>query len=251
MSRRTDGPSPSSDAGESLERERTASAEVKRMSRTDHALIEIQRRLVHLEYAPGSTFTEAEVAAAVGATRTPVREALLLLSADRLVKPRPGAGYLVSAITLRDVRSVFAHSRRLLPDGMEMLATRGISGRLLSELSALLDGSHYPRKEDRITRLCDFYSWLMAQTEDQLLDQDFTRLALALERMLRLAIVLESEVDLAPEQELLVALSSDAPAEARKIVVRRMTDLEQQVLERLLDSDALMSANLGVHTQIR
>lgn len=69
----------------------------------------------HLKHAffeqvhPGGTLlNEGEVAAAVGVSRTPVREALLRLEAEGLVRLYPKKGALVLPMSAQDIDDVFA-----------------------------------------------------------------------------------------------------------------------------------------------
>ena len=50
----------------------------------DYALRTIKDNIIHLELAPGSMVSENELAAAMGLSRTPVREALLELQRKTL-----------------------------------------------------------------------------------------------------------------------------------------------------------------------
>jgi DNA-binding GntR family transcriptional regulator len=56
----------------------------------DQAYDAVEALIVTLELAPGSVFSEAELSERVGIGRTPLREALLRLTAERLVVSLPG-----------------------------------------------------------------------------------------------------------------------------------------------------------------
>jgi DNA-binding GntR family transcriptional regulator len=81
-------------------------------------------------YPAGTVITEAALAHEIGLSRTPVREALLRLETEGLVRVRPGRGAIVSTFSLTDVEDVlearvlvenhtaaksFAHRATLLP----------------------------------------------------------------------------------------------------------------------------------------
>lgn len=59
---------------------------------------ELRRRVVTLELAPGSALSENELAAELGVSRTPVRDALMLLSQEGLVQIFPRIGSFVSRV---------------------------------------------------------------------------------------------------------------------------------------------------------
>ncbi len=65
------------------------------------------------QYAPHDLLTEGELAAAVGVSRTPVREALLRLQAEGLVRLLPKRGALVLPVTQAEVADVL-ETRRLI-----------------------------------------------------------------------------------------------------------------------------------------
>lgn len=64
---------------------------------------ELRRRVVSLELAPGAPLSENELAAELGVSRTPVREALIMLAQDDLVQVFPKIGSFVARIDARRV----------------------------------------------------------------------------------------------------------------------------------------------------
>jgi DNA-binding GntR family transcriptional regulator len=59
---------------------------------------ELRRRVVTLQLAPGAPLSENELAADLGTSRTPVRESLILLSQEGLVRVFPKVGSFVSRV---------------------------------------------------------------------------------------------------------------------------------------------------------
>ncbi|MEV0362109.1 GntR family transcriptional regulator [Nocardia fusca] len=59
---------------------------------------ELRRRIVAGELAPGDRIDPTDLAASLGVSRTPVREAILRLDAEGLVERRPYRGVVVSAV---------------------------------------------------------------------------------------------------------------------------------------------------------
>lgn len=58
----------------------------------------IRSRIVSLDLAPGTAISENELAGELGVSRTPVREALLLLAEERLVEIYPKVGTFVARV---------------------------------------------------------------------------------------------------------------------------------------------------------
>jgi len=67
-------------------------------SQTRQAYVEIERRIVSLELAPGQLVSENQLADALGLGRTPVREALKELAREGLVAILPKRGIMVAEI---------------------------------------------------------------------------------------------------------------------------------------------------------
>jgi DNA-binding GntR family transcriptional regulator len=103
-------------------------------SAVDRSLLrdDVYRRLrdaiVDGTFLPGEQLKDAELAAWLGVSRTPIREALLRLGASGLVVAVPGRSTTVSEIdaqAVRDARDVIA--------AMHQLAVRGVAGKLTDD----------------------------------------------------------------------------------------------------------------------
>ncbi|MDO5501672.1 MAG: GntR family transcriptional regulator [Actinomycetia bacterium] len=223
-----------------------ADAEAKRYSRTEQAFGVIQQALIDLTYPPGSSFTEGEIAASLGLTKTPVREALLMLSANGLVAARPGSGYLVMPITLRDVRSLFKHWRRLESDAAALTASSGMSSHFVMHLRDLVHGTGGAESMSTIERDAELHAWIVATSQDVYLDRDFDRLIVEIVRLYRLTIGEDPEGMAEDHVTLLTEILSDDPERARSAVLTYVDRIEKLVIEDLLTSDALLTTNLGL-----
>lgn len=69
----------------------------------EFALKILKDNIIHLQLAPGSKVSETELAAQLGLSRTPVREALLELSKVKIVEIYPQKGSFISFIDLEQV----------------------------------------------------------------------------------------------------------------------------------------------------
>lgn len=67
----------------------------------------LRRDILRLELAPGTALDEAVLSARYAVSRTPVREALIRLSADGLVTNASGRGARVAALNLQNLRAFF------------------------------------------------------------------------------------------------------------------------------------------------
>ena len=83
----------------------------------------IYRRIMTLAYAPGHHLEEKQLVDELGIGRTPIREALLRLTADFMVESQPSKGVVVRPITLQGTKAVFA-ALKILELGAADLAVR-------------------------------------------------------------------------------------------------------------------------------
>ena len=72
----------------------------------------IEESILNGVYAPGEILSENKLSADLGVSRTPIREALARLQADRLVDDSP-SGTVVLGITQQDVDDMFTVKRRI------------------------------------------------------------------------------------------------------------------------------------------
>lgn len=116
----------------------TAGAALTRGSATDRAYTFAKERVLRGDYPGGELISEGEVAAAVGVSRTPVREAFLRLAAEGLLRLYPKRGALVVPVSADEVRDVLA--ARLLVEGfaVDALCTAGVPTGLPDTLADLV-----------------------------------------------------------------------------------------------------------------
>lgn len=88
-------------------------------SATGRIYEELFQKIIHGDLAVNTLLSESDIAKRMESSRTPVREALLMLEGDGLVRRYPGRGYLVTEITLQDVDEIFELRLQL-----ELLALR-------------------------------------------------------------------------------------------------------------------------------
>jgi DNA-binding GntR family transcriptional regulator len=99
---------------------------------------EIEARIVGRTYPPGSHLAEDEIAAQLGVSRTPVREAFRMLSRAGWIEIQPHSGAYVRNPTIEEVRQVF-EVRLTLDERAARLAARNITLPELDELKKLID----------------------------------------------------------------------------------------------------------------
>ena len=90
----------------------------------------IYRNIVSLVYEPGQRLEENQLVEQLGIGRTPIREALFRLAAEKLVEVVRGRGFFVRDITLRDTRDLFEAMKQVAETGkgpQEQIPSMGCS----------------------------------------------------------------------------------------------------------------------------
>jgi DNA-binding GntR family transcriptional regulator len=67
----------------------------------------LRRRILAGEVAPGTAISQNEVAAALGVSRSPVRDAITALAAERLVMTKARASAVVAPLSLDDLQELY------------------------------------------------------------------------------------------------------------------------------------------------
>jgi DNA-binding GntR family transcriptional regulator len=102
-------------------------------SLTDQAADEIRARIVRGDFPPGAPLSENTLAAELGVSKTPIREALLRLSMEGLVTIRPQRGSFVFDMTAEEIVELGE-----LRETLEVAALRLAAARDRAELVAEL-----------------------------------------------------------------------------------------------------------------
>jgi DNA-binding GntR family transcriptional regulator len=99
---------------------------------------ELRERILNLHLEPGARLHEAELAAELRVSRTPLREALRMLLAEDLVEQLPTGGMVVRRLDLQDMRELYAVRAAL--EGLAVReACRRLTGADLEALGRLVE----------------------------------------------------------------------------------------------------------------
>lgn len=100
---------------------------VSQKSQARRAFSVLREMVVTNKLPPGSTHLEVELAEMLGMSRTPVREAAIILESQGLVEMRPRRGMRVLPINLKDMREIYEVLSALEPLAAAKLAERGLT----------------------------------------------------------------------------------------------------------------------------
>src|SRR6476661_5615597 len=118
----------------------TAEAQDVQLSAADRVYQYAKGAILSRRIGAQDLLTEGELADSVGVSRTPVREALLRLQAEGLVRLLPKRGALILPVTADEVSDVLETRRLVETFAVRKAITAPVSSGLVATLEARLDG---------------------------------------------------------------------------------------------------------------
>lgn len=109
------------------------------MNLQETVLMQLRDLVLRGEFEPGQRLAEQQLAERLGASRTPVRAALVTLEQEGLVQANDTGGYLVRQFTPREVADAIAVRGHLEGMAARLVAEHGVSRQLQGDLQACLD----------------------------------------------------------------------------------------------------------------
>lgn len=109
----------------------------------------LRRSIVHGDYRPSERLVEVDIAEQLGASRTPIREALQRLATEGLTV-RGRHGWVVREFTLAEIREIYQVRAALEGYAARTAAAAGSAG---SDLTALIDDHHALLESSPIPRM--------------------------------------------------------------------------------------------------
>ncbi len=107
----------------------------------------LRESILTFKLVPGITYSELKVAEDLGLSRTPIREALLRLSAQGLITFLPRKGFELTRYKKKDLEEVFELRQMLEPPLLKKI-TRKLTDEELSKLAAELEVQRKAAAED-------------------------------------------------------------------------------------------------------
>jgi DNA-binding GntR family transcriptional regulator len=219
-------------------------------TRTRQAYDAIKRRIIELELAPGAPFTEGELAAELGLSKTPVREALARLRQEGLVEAVARSGYRVTPVTVKQARDLFQLRTLLEGEAAAIAAERGADIGVLQQLEKLVTTSYDRKDRSSITKFLQantrLHVSLAALGGNEALAGMLQQVLEQLERLFHLGLALRSRGDemVHEHRELLAAVKAGDPDGARKVAIEQASASQLMVLDALLSSETIQMTNI-------
>ncbi len=114
----------------------------------NHALRQIRDMIIHGDLEPGMRLRECALAEQLGMSRTPVREALRMLSVEGLVKTAPHRSVTVNAPDMREAADIFIILGELGRLAGQLCSYRAICGRRATVNRLYNDLAHFYADDD-------------------------------------------------------------------------------------------------------
>jgi DNA-binding GntR family transcriptional regulator len=120
-------------------------------TKSEAAYMRIRRRILDGRLAPGSSIDQEEIAAELGLSTTPVREALRRLESERLVVGRAHRDTIVAPLPMEVVENVYQVRQAMDPLAASLAATNA-SDRQRADMLAVLESGE-PGIDDAAARV--------------------------------------------------------------------------------------------------
>lgn len=130
-------------------------AAAKPQSQTQRALALLREMVITNKLAPGSNHLESELADMLGMSRTPVREAAIILEGQGLVEVRPRRGVRILPVAASDMEDIYSILTELESLAAYQIARKGIAPEDLRTLRDELDEMEAALESDDRTRWAD------------------------------------------------------------------------------------------------
>jgi len=112
----------------------------------------LEEMIVYGKLKPGQRLIESELAAALGVSRSPVREAIIALGQEGLVSQKVGYGWIVSEISLQSIVESY-EVRKVIEIHSGKKGCVNCSTEILNEMKSTLDNLEKPIKLHRYQKI--------------------------------------------------------------------------------------------------
>jgi DNA-binding GntR family transcriptional regulator len=220
-------------------------------SRANVAYEHIKRRIIRLEILPGGAFTEAQVAAELGLSKTPVREALAQLRRERLVEIDSRSGCRAAPVTLKDTMELTAFRGLLEGEAASLAASRLADIAHLQALEKLCQSSYHEQDpasvDEFLERNTEFHCTVAHAGGNERLADALEEALHQLERLFRIGLLYTSRaIEIVHEHEdLLAAIKAGDADGARAVAISQARASQKMILDGLLSSPEILSARIG------
>jgi DNA-binding GntR family transcriptional regulator len=154
-------------------------SQIRPVSLREQVVIQIRTAIIEGRLRPGDHITEITLTKQLGVSRTPVREALILLEREGLVISSPNRGCFVRIFSEDDVHHLFAMRTTLENFAGELIIDR-LTEADFEHLSRSIEAQRLSSAEGDLKRVrtidMDFHRYLIEKSENPLLIRSWSEL---------------------------------------------------------------------------
>jgi len=198
----------------------------------------VKGEIITCALEPGQQIVQSRLAERYHIGLTPVREALQRLAQEGFVQPIPRFGYIVSPVTLSDVREIFELRSIVESAAARLAAVRGLQEKL-HEILANADFTYvYKERQsytDFLAHNADFHRSVAVAARNQRLVDLVSKLLDELTRVFHLGLDLRDSAEEMRDEHLALAqvLCDRDPDRAEQIVQSQIVTSQNRILEAL------------------
>ncbi len=201
---------------------------------------DLKSKILKGEIIPGTRLMELELSKKMGASRTPIREAIKMLAEDDLVAIEPNKGAYVSKISLRDLLEIL-EIRESMDGNTCYHAAERINDKHISRLKLAMEGysraAESENQNDMIKWDTEFHGVIVDATENKVMIKianDIRELVLRF-RYLYYGDFRQVSHIIAEHKELYKAISTKNPERARKAAKTHIRNLREDIIKGYQD----------------
>lgn len=214
-------------------------ASQQEVSRTQQVYAAVRYDIIRTSLAPGQIVTEPELASRFEVSKTPVREALQILTVEELVTRLPRRGYMIRPLGISEVREVL-DLRIIIEPPLAAAAARYGGTELVEELGDLFETQVASQGTTALTDSARaFHERILlgsrngrAQTLMSGLFDETTRAHYLLPAI---DDHIHSEVEVEGHRHIMSAINAQEPEEAQAAMAQHLQELRAAVLQAFID----------------
>ena len=198
------------------------------------AYTQIKEKIINLELLPGTVIHDIALTEELGLGRTPIREALKLLEAERLVVTVPRRGIFVAHVSITDLQQI-SEIRIELEGLTARLAAERTSAKELAEMKRCLqksqDNASTGTAKERIAHDRVLHRLIAAATHNMFLEAEIERFYDLSARLWFLAIerLPAQDVDVLSHQQIIAAIEQHDAERAKTLMHEHIRNFQRTV----------------------
>ena len=211
-------------------------------SLAEQAYARLRHEILTCVLSPGQVVSERELARQYEVSKTPIREALTQVCHDGLMQRLPGRGYMVTPITIKDVRDLFDLRLILEVTAAERAAQNSSPAQIatLKEMSVVSYSLDDPESHVLFLKTNrNFHLALAEAAGNRRLVKTMEGLMTDMDRLFHLGLRLrDSSEEMRQEhQEVVAALESGDVEGVRDAIARQIMTSRDRILEAIMQGD--------------